>query len=106
MRMLKLDLTALLVESFEASAGHGALAGTVRGNASGVESCGYVTECQDTCFCADTSPRPSCDECSWNGCVGTAYGESCHVTGCLTCLCPNTSPRPSCNDCSWDGCTM
>lgn len=99
MKKLKLDLAALRVETFVAGA-ELAPAGTIRANASGFESCGPVTYCADTCVCADTSPRPSCDECSWNDCSG----ESCQITNCLTCLCPNTSPRPSCDECSWDGC--
>jgi hypothetical protein len=73
MKKLKLDLTALRVESFQACAGDGHAPGTVRANAitpdcTGEESCGPVTYCQDTCFCANTSPRPSCDDCSWQDC--------------------------------------
>ncbi|HST57625.1 MAG TPA: hypothetical protein VLK84_02985 [Longimicrobium sp.] len=75
MRKLKLDVSALRVESFEASEGRGPQPGTVRGNdatpaCSGEESCGEscdFTVCMETCLCADTSPRPSCDACSWNG---------------------------------------
>ena len=73
MRKMKLDTDELRVESFQASTERRPKIGTVRGNAitpecTGEDSCGYVTNCQDTCFCADTSPRPSCDECSWDGC--------------------------------------
>ena len=72
MRKLKLDVGALRVQSFDALPGRGRAAGTVRANegtadCSGEESCGYLTLCQDTCFCADTSPRPSCEECSFYG---------------------------------------
>lgn len=104
MKKLKLDLAALRVETFVAGAELAPRAGTIRANdASGAESCGPVTYCMDTCFCANTSPRPSCDDCSWDGCpsydpdgCGFTYGD--------TCFCANTSPRPSCDECSWDGC--
>jgi hypothetical protein len=105
MNKLKLELSDLRVESFETYPGRGPSVGTVRANAgtydgcSGDESC-QVTNCL-TCLCPNTSPQPSCDECSWNDCSG---GESCAVTACLTCLCPHTSPNPSCDECSWDGC--
>ena len=101
MRKLRLDVHALRVESFEASARGRAAAGTVRGNASGVETCGPVTYCADTCYCANTSPRPSCDDCSWKECSGD---DSCAITNCLTCLCPHTGPQPSCDPCSWMEC--
>ena len=73
MRTLRLDVNALRVESFEA-AGHAPPTGTVRGHeatplCTGVDSCQEFTWCQDTCYCANTSPRPSCDECSWDGCA-------------------------------------
>jgi hypothetical protein len=100
MKKLTLDLAALRVETFVAGVELAPRAGTVRANAaSGAETC-KVTYCQETCLCPNTSPQPSCDECSWNDCSG----ESCQVTNCLTCLCPNTSPRPSCDPCSWMDC--
>ena len=73
MRKLKLDTSALRVESFEACDVRRGAPGTVRPNDATVgctepETCGDVTNCGDTCFCADTSPRPSCEECSWQGC--------------------------------------
>jgi len=67
MRKLKLDVAELRVESFEAHAGGRAL-GTVRGNVltpecSADQTC--VTCFEDTCAgCANTSPRPSCADCS------------------------------------------
>lgn len=66
MRKLKLDVNALRVESFEAYAGDGRALGTVRGN---MPSPGYSADgtCfEDTCACANTSPRPSCRDCSWD----------------------------------------
>ena len=63
------------VESFAASRGRGPEVGTVRANAGpsdGAESCN-VTECFDTCWCPNTSPRPSCDVCSWDGCATAAF---------------------------------
>lgn len=101
MKKLKLDLGALRVETFVAGLERAPSAGTIRANASGVETCGPVTYCADTCVCADTSPRPSCDDCSWQDCSG---GDSCAVTNCLTCLCPHTGPQPSCDPCSWMDC--
>jgi hypothetical protein len=71
MRKLKLDATTLRVESFEAYAGPSG-AGTVRANVltpecSGEEGCGPTDGFQDTCAgCANTSPRPSCMDCSWD----------------------------------------
>ena len=70
MRKLKLDVDALRVESFEAVAGNGRL-GTVRGNvvtpdcSEAFGTCPGFTCFDDTCGCADTSPRPSCQECSF-----------------------------------------
>ena len=69
MRKLKLDVHALRVESFEPHAAPAPMIGTVRANSddpvdpSGEESC-HVTGCL-TCLCPNTSPRPSCDPCSW-----------------------------------------
>lgn len=74
MRKLKLDIGELRVESFEACVAGGRSTGTVRGNAGtadcsgGEESCGGATHCGDTCWCPNTSPRPSCDDCSWQDC--------------------------------------
>jgi hypothetical protein len=70
MRKLKLDVSSLRVESFAAHEGHGPRAGTVRAKAgpSDAESCN-VTECFDTCWCPNTSPRPSCNDCSWDACA-------------------------------------
>lgn len=82
MRKLKLDVHALRVESFDASAGDGAASGTVHG--AGGESF------EDGCS-------------AYKGCSGA--GESCAVTACLTCLCPHTGPQPSCDPCSWMDCT-
>lgn len=72
MRKLKLEMNALRVESFAASEGRGAEVGTVRANAgpSYAESCN-VTGCFNTCWCPNTSPQPSCDVCSWDGCPTT-----------------------------------
>jgi len=73
MGKLKLDVDALRVESFEACAGDGRSIGTVRGNvitpACSAENgtCPGYTCFDDTCACADTSPRPSCQECSFYG---------------------------------------
>lgn len=64
MRKLKLDVNALRVESFEAYTGDGRAIGTVRGN-SGPERSVDGTCFEDTCACANTSPRPSCRDCSW-----------------------------------------
>lgn len=72
MRKLKLDLGALRVETFEPRDGGAADIGTVRANSgepidpSGGESC-VETACL-TCLCPYTTPRPSCDDCSWDGC--------------------------------------
>lgn len=74
MHKLKLDVSELRVESFEACVADGHDIGTVRGNAGtadcsgGEESCGGATHCGDTCWCPNTSPRPSCDDCSWMDC--------------------------------------
>ena len=77
MRKLKLDMNALRVESFEVYAGGGRTIGTVRGNVLTPDcDTAYVTEpcftCNDddTCgACANTSPRPSCADCSeYGGC--------------------------------------
>lgn len=65
MRKLKLDVNALRVESFEAYARGGRALGTVRGN-SGAERSVDGTCFEDTCACANTSPRPSCMDCSWD----------------------------------------
>jgi hypothetical protein len=68
MKKLKLDLSSLRVESFEAAAGHGPRNGTVRANSdepidpSGGESCA-VTACL-TCLCPHSGPQPSCMPCS------------------------------------------
>lgn len=64
MRKLKLDIHALRVESFEAYAGDGRAIGTVRG-ASGPERSVDGTCFEATCGCANTSPHPSCRDCSW-----------------------------------------
>jgi hypothetical protein len=72
MRKLKLDVDALQVESFEAHAGDAREVGTVRANVI-TPNCSAVDECgptyfEATCNCADTSPRPSCIDCSWDFC--------------------------------------
>lgn len=98
MRKLRLNIDTLQVESFEASGGRRPAIGTVRGNdlPSGAfgTSCA-VTECADTCLCPNTSPQPSCDDCSWQDCFTWNYDS---------CYCAHTSPRPSCEDCTWDTC--
>ncbi len=77
MRKLKLDATTLRVESFEAYTGHPGAAGTVRANVrtpvcSGDEGCAPTYGFQDTCAgCANTSPRPSCNDCSWDDVCNT-----------------------------------
>jgi hypothetical protein len=73
MRKLKLDTDALRVESFQAAEPTPHV-GTVRGNentalCTGADSCQRFTWCQDTCYCAHTSPRPSCFDCSWDTCA-------------------------------------
>jgi hypothetical protein len=86
MRKLKLDVHALRVESFEASAEAGPRIGTVHGNAPETRVC-------------PVEPVTYDDECSKE--------ESCAVTVCATCLCPHTGPQPSCDPCSWMGdCTF
>jgi hypothetical protein len=69
MRKLKLDADSLQVESFEPYAAGGRPAGTVRANEvtpGCTADCG-VTFFEDTCAgCANTSPRPSCNDCSWD----------------------------------------
>jgi hypothetical protein len=78
MRKLKLDMNALQVESFDASAGD-RRTGTVRGN-DGTPACSdgcsfgfetgpcFTCDYQDTCgACANTSPRPSCES-EYGGC--------------------------------------
>jgi len=82
MRKFKLDVHALRVESFEASAEAGPRIGTVHGNAAETRVCPVEPVSYD----------PTCE------------GESCDVTACATCLCPHTGPQPSCDPCSWDGC--
>ena len=74
MRKLRLDLSALHVESFEAHARADPAAGTVRGNAD-----------------EPISQGPTCD------------GERCVETACATCLCPYSGPMPSCDPCSMFG---
>ena len=68
MRKLKLDVTELRVESFEACDGDARSIGTVRGNVLTPE-CSADDTCdtcfQATCNCANTSPMPSCQDCSW-----------------------------------------
>ena len=70
MHKLKMDVTELRVESFEAYAGGARTIGTVRGNVltpecSVDETCPGATCFEDTCAgCANTSPRPSCVDCS------------------------------------------
>jgi hypothetical protein len=54
MRKLKLDVSALRVESFDAAEG--------REESCGGESCD-ITSCL-TCLCPHTGPQPSCDPCS------------------------------------------
>ncbi|HEX6037728.1 hypothetical protein [Longimicrobium sp.] len=73
MRKLTLDVDTLQVESFEAAEQTERM-GTVHGNAvtplcTGADSCQELTWCQDTCYCAYTSPRPSCFDCSWDTCA-------------------------------------
>lgn len=68
MRKLKLDINALQVESFEAYAPRRRPAGTVRANE---VTPGCTADCGPTFFeetcggCANTSPQPSCIDCSW-----------------------------------------
>ena len=83
MRKLRLDVHALRVESFEASAGAGPRTGTVQGNVADTRVCPVEPASQDL-------------ECS--------YEDSCAITNCLTCLCPHTGPQPSCDPCSWMEC--
>jgi hypothetical protein len=64
MRKLKLDVHALRVESFQANAGGGRAIGTVRGN-SGPRYSNNGTCFEDTCACINTSPWPTCEDCSW-----------------------------------------
>ena len=76
MRKLKLDMNALRVESFDAHPGVRRTTGTVRGFGTPACSVDYLTgpcfTCneEDTCgACANTSPRPSCADCSeYGGC--------------------------------------
>lgn len=63
MPKLRLDVSALQVDSFEAYAGHGPAAGTVRGNADTPD-----------CTAEPISQGPTCE------------GESCVETACATCL--------------------
>jgi hypothetical protein len=65
MRKLKLDINTLRVESFQACAGDGRTLGTVRGNMPSPDYSADGTCFEDTCACANTSPRPSCIDCSW-----------------------------------------
>jgi hypothetical protein len=69
MRKLKLDINALRVESFEAYAGDTHAVGTVRANVITPE-CSVNDTCdtcyQATCNCANSSPLPSCFDCSWD----------------------------------------
>lgn len=70
MRKLKLDASTLQVESFETYAASAAAGGTVRANVitpdcSGDEECA-PTYIEVTCNCANTSPLPSCMDCSWD----------------------------------------
>jgi hypothetical protein len=78
MRKLRLDVSALHVESFVLRDGRSPDAGTVRGNAESNELCSEQKGC--------------------------SAEESCAVTACLTCLCPHTGPQPSCDPCSWQDC--
>jgi hypothetical protein len=70
MRKLKLDADTLQVQSFQTHPGATPAAGTVRGhvvspNCSIIDDC--VTYWEETCGgCANTSPRPSCFDCSWD----------------------------------------
>ena len=70
MRKLKLNADMLRVESFDTQAGAARAAGTVRGhvitpNCSAADDCG-PTYFEETCNCPNTSPRPSCLDCSWD----------------------------------------
>ena len=69
MLKLKLALDDLRVESFVACGRDARAVGTVRANVitpacSDDASC--ITCFEDTCACPNTSPRPSCMDCSWD----------------------------------------
>jgi hypothetical protein len=70
MRKLKLNADTLQVESFEVYAGGTRRAGTVRANVI-TPDCSAADDCaptyfEATCNCANTSPLPSCMDCSWD----------------------------------------